>query len=259
MEYGLFLAVIVALAIWGGLGLLGRRTSSPAAPEGDNNVDAQPGRFIDVSAISAYEEQQADSNSIGSGSSKPSTQILSDKELLDKIRGMSPYGFEKYIALMFESFGYQATVTPSQNDGGVDVVIVKKERRGFVQCKKYIEKQVSLSEIRDFYGAIVDELEDIAYFVTTNVFTLQARDFAVSRPRDKLRLIDGKRLIYCIRLLERSDKPLPLPEDDYSSLKSCPECTSGWMVRRRNKRNGNSFWGCSNYPTCQYAVSYITD
>lgn len=154
MEYGLFLAVIVALAIWGGLGLLGRRTSSPAAPEGDNNVDAQPGRFIDASAISAYEEQRADSNSIGSGSSKPSTQILSDKELLDKIRGMSPYGFEKYIALMFESFGYQATVTPSQNDEGVDVVIVKKNDEASCSARNISKNRLACLR----YGIFMEQL-----------------------------------------------------------------------------------------------------
>ncbi|HDJ2774970.1 TPA: topoisomerase DNA-binding C4 zinc finger domain-containing protein, partial [Serratia rubidaea] len=34
----------------------------------------------------------------------------------------------------------------------------------------------------------------------------------------------------------------------------CPLC-SGTMRRRAGKKGGGSFWGCSNYPTCQGIIN----
>lgn len=34
---------------------------------------------------------------------------------------------------------------------------------------------------------------------------------------------------------------------------NCPKC-GGSMVLRRNRNNGNSFYGCSNYPKCKHTV-----
>ena len=70
----------------------------------------------------------------------PKVTPLSDHELLTKIRSMSPYDFEKYIAQLFEHFGYSAATTPYKRDGGIDIVLYKNGVQSYVQCKKYIEK-----------------------------------------------------------------------------------------------------------------------
>ncbi len=33
---------------------------------------------------------------------------------------------------------------------------------------------------------------------------------------------------------------------------SCPLCTEGRLLRRENKKNGNIFYSCSNYPYCEH-------
>ena len=38
----------------------------------------------------------------------------------------------------------------------------------------------------------------------------------------------------------------------------CPHCKSGKLVLRENTRNGNVFYGCSNYPFCDYTINDIT-
>ena len=38
------------------------------------------------------------------------------------------------------------------------------------------------------------------------------------------------------------------PEDDVS----CPRCVKGRLLRRENAKNGNYFYGCSNFPLCEY-------
>lgn len=46
-------------------------------------------------------------------------------------------------------------------------------------------------------------------------------------------------------LKERFDKPI--------DSNSCPKC-GGSMVLRQNRNNGNSFYGCSNYPKCRHTA-----
>ena len=40
------------------------------------------------------------------------------------------------------------------------------------------------------------------------------------------------------------------PEEDVS----CPQCIGGRLVRRENARNGNIFYGCSNFPLCEHTT-----
>ena len=35
---------------------------------------------------------------------------------------------------------------------------------------------------------------------------------------------------------------------------SCPRCTGGRQVRRENARDGSVFYGCSNFPLCEYTA-----
>lgn len=44
----------------------------------------------------------------------------------------------------------------------------------------------------------------------------------------------------------------PLPEDEIKQ--PCPKC-GGKLVKRRSKQGGKSFYGCSNYPDCDFAAA----
>jgi len=35
----------------------------------------------------------------------------------------------------------------------------------------------------------------------------------------------------------------------------CPQCKRGDVIQRQNKRTGQSFYGCSKYPDCKFAVA----
>ena len=37
---------------------------------------------------------------------------------------------------------------------------------------------------------------------------------------------------------------------------NCPQCKVGTVVERRNKQNGQPFWGCSSYPSCRFAAQH---
>ena len=181
---------------------------------------------------------------------------LSDHELLTKIRSMSPYDFEKYIAQLFEHFGYSAATTPYKHDGGIDIVLYKNGIQSYVQCKKYIKQTVKVSEVRDFYGAVVDHLHGgEAFFVATNIFSSDARRFVkYSTNGNKIRLIDNTGLLTIIRALESKGIVIPIPDasDISQKIKPCPRCRGGHLVIRYSKNNHSPFYGCSNYPECHY-------
>ncbi len=127
--------------------------------------------------------------------------FLSNRELLLKLREMKPREFEEYIADLFSKLGYKAEATGGPYDEGVDVIAEKDGIKHYIQCKKFITQEVSVSAVRDFYGAIADHLTNgKGYFITTNKFTLEAEKFAEDKP---IELIDGFKLINYIRLAEK--------------------------------------------------------
>jgi restriction system protein len=126
----------------------------------------------------------------------------SDRDLLRWLRDMKPSEFEDYIADLFLRLGYKANAVGGSHDGGIDVVIEKNGIKSYIQCKKFITSKVTVSDVRDFYGALVDHLASgKAYFITTNKFTLEAENFAEDKP---IELVDGYKLIRYIKMAKKN-------------------------------------------------------
>lgn len=168
-----------------------------------------------------------------------------DRELLLQLRGMSPKEFENYISDLFRKLGYRAEAVGKSHDGGIDVIAEKDGAKIYIQCKKFITSQVRVGDVRDFYGALVDHLANAqGYFITTNKFTLEAKQFAEDKP---LELIDGFALIKYIRMAEKDNKPNKRAIT--KAEKPCPKC-GGSLVEKNGKYG--KFYGCSNYPKCKF-------
>lgn len=128
-----------------------------------------------------------------------------DQELIWQLRGMSPSDFERYIADLFRKLGFRATQIGGPYDRGVDVIAEKDGVKYYIQCKKFITSKVGVGDVRNFYGALADHLADAkGYFITTNVFTLEAERFASDKP---IELIDGNRLIQYIKMAQKGTTP----------------------------------------------------
>lgn len=167
----------------------------------------------------------------------------SDRDLLQWLRGMKPSEFEKYIADLFTRLGYETKTVGTSHDGGIDVIAEKDGVKNYIQCKKFISSKVSVGDIRNFYGALADHLTNgKGYFITTNKFTLEAEKFAEDKP---IELIDGFRLIKYINMTKKDKSELK--EED----RACPRC-DGNLVKRTGKFG--EFYGCSNYPKCDYTT-----
>ena len=161
------------------------------------------------------------------------------KKQVQELQKLTPTQFEEYIAVLFGSLGYEAKVTGGKGDGGVDVEAVKDGHVHYIQCKKFISSKVPVGAVRDFYGAIADRVDGgKGYFITTNVFTLDAEKFAEDKP---IELVDKFKLMEYMKIADAE-----VPE---SKASVCPKCGSE-LVRRRGKYG--AFIGCSTYPECDY-------
>lgn len=91
--------------------------------------------------------------------------------------------FEQLIVDLLSRMGFQADLTATTGDGGIDVVATLDKPitggRYLIQCKRYrLENPVGAPTLRDFYGAVAAERGLKGVFITTSDFTVQARQFA---------------------------------------------------------------------------------
>jgi restriction system protein len=95
------------------------------------------------------------------------------KELLEKLKSIDPYYFEKVILMLLKGMGYGDFVeTSKSNDGGIDGII-NEDKLGlekiYIQAKRYGENKIREKEIRNFIGAMSGDTNK-GVFVTTSDF-----------------------------------------------------------------------------------------
>lgn len=169
-----------------------------------------------------------------------------DQELLEKIRTLDAYSFKKYIAEIFQSFGYQTKVTPYNRDNGIDIIMRKNNLQSYVQCKKHNISTVEASAVKDFYEPIASRLNGgFAFIITINSFSEDAKRFAKNpKYTSNIMLIDGQRLIRLIQSAEKaSSRPIPFPgSSNISTAKAetaptkIPQPPQQTLSRQKQKR-----------------------
>lgn len=217
---------------------------------------------------------------------KKQSAYFGTRRTLDDIKNLSWKEFEEFVGSLFGKLGYSVEVTGGLDDGGVDLILKKDGRVSLVQCKNYRVSKVSLSHVRDFYGAMNANLNyEAGYFITTGMFTLDAKHFAEDKP---IELIDGAKLMDYVRMTSQTKVPSsssarsnfdPVYSDTASvrrtsqkveqkepvttvnSLKApvCPRCGANMVQRTamKGERVGQKFWGCLNFPKCHATKLFI--
>ncbi len=108
---------------------------------------------------------------IDKGFTEIETQVKID--LLEKLKHIDPYYFEKVILILLKKMGYgDFTETTKSNDGGIDGII-NEDKLGldkiYIQAKRYGENKVREKDIRNFIGAMSGDTTK-GVFVTTTDF-----------------------------------------------------------------------------------------
>ena len=131
---------------------------------------------------------------IDSGFSTIETQVKT--ELLEKLKDINPYYFEKVILILLKKMGYGDFIETSRSgDGGIDGII-NEDKLGlekiYTQAKRYNENKVREKDIRNFIGAMSGDTSK-GVFITTSTFD----DSAIKKAREAhhtIILIDGNKL-----------------------------------------------------------------
>ncbi len=188
--------------------------------------------------------------SVSEASLNPRLLTLQDLQQMDWKR------FEELCQGYFQKKGYNARLTGSGADGGIDVILEKTTLEGkrikvYVQCKAWAEQKVGVKAVRELYGVMAADGVPVGVFITASDFTEDAQAFAKGK---KLQLVSGSRLLTLIGQLgevQQTDLATDTLSGDYKTP-TCPKCDIK-MVRRtvlKGKNKGNQFWGCRNFPAC---------
>ena len=118
-------------------------------------------------------------------------------ELLEKLKSLDPFYFEKVILILLKKMGYGDFIETSKTgDGGIDGIINEDKLgldRIYIQAKRYAETKVREKDIRNFIGAMSGDTQK-GVFVTTSTFD----SGAIKKAREAhhtIVLIDGLKLV----------------------------------------------------------------
>ena len=117
---------------------------------------------------------------IDSGFTTIKTEVKT--ELLEKLKEIDPYYFEKVILILLKKMGYGDFIETSKSgDGGIDGII-NEDKLGlekiYTQAKRYNENKVREKDIRNFIGAMSGDTSK-GVFITTSTFD----DSAIKKAR----------------------------------------------------------------------------
>lgn len=123
-------------------------------------------------------------------------------ELLDKLKSIDPFYFEKVILILLKKMGYGDFIETSKTgDGGIDGII-NEDKLGldkiYIQAKRYGDNKVREKDIRNFIGAMSGDTKK-GVFVTTSSFD----NGAIKKANDAhhtIILIDGIKLVDLMHL-----------------------------------------------------------
>ena len=177
--------------------------------------------------------------------------LLETQTGLDSLRSLSWREFEMLVGESFRRRGYSVEETGlGGKDGGIDLIVRKQGRTELVQCKQWKNRQVIVATVREMWGLKAHHQADGVHIVCIGEFTPDAAAFASGKP---IHLVTGQALLEMIKAVQTNPAPSAAAPRTNAIVESadihCPVCGSV-MVKRTNKRNGQTFMGCPQYPRC---------
>ncbi|WP_282051223.1 restriction endonuclease [Maribacter aquivivus] len=157
------------------------------------SVNSKKDDEVDIDSVNV--ENATPQDLIDSGFSTIETEVKT--ELLERLKEIDPYYFEKVILILLKKMGYGDFIeTSKSSDGGIDGII-NEDKLGlekiYTQAKRYNESKVREKDIRNFIGAMSGDTSK-GVFITTSTFdpgaTKKARE-----AHHSIILIDGAKLV----------------------------------------------------------------
>ncbi|WP_369941925.1 restriction endonuclease [Xanthomonas medicagonis] len=186
-------------------------------------------------------------------------RLLDTRTTLESLAAGGWRQFELLVGEAFRRQGYAVEETGLGGaDGGIDLILRKDGRRTLVQCKQWKRQQVGVSVVREMYGLLAHHQADAVKIVCVGGYTADAARFALGKP---IELIGGEQLLTMIQAAHRgsalgihpdsrTEPALGSNIETPSQSPTCRRCGSV-LVQRTNRRTGEAFLGCSQFPRCR--------
>lgn len=187
--------------------------------------------------------------------------LIKQKKLYEKVatstdaaalNEMSWADFERLVAEYYRRIGFQVSREGGNGpDGGIDLVLRKKNEKHLVQCKQWKAYKVGVQPVREFYGVMAANGAAGGYFVTSGVYTDDAKAFVKGL---NVELVDGSKLKKMIDIAQEKPTAAMSRKEvrQKTTAPACPKC--GMEMKKRTARQGSNagkeFWGCSGFPKC---------
>lgn len=157
------------------------------------SVKSEKEKEVQIDTVSV--ENASPQDLIDSGFSSIETEVKTN--LLERLKEIDPYYFEKVILILLKKMGYGDFVETSKSgDGGIDGII-NEDKLGlekiYTQAKRYNENKVREKDIRNFIGAMSGDTRK-GVFITTSTFDESAIKKA-HEAHHSIILIDGAKLV----------------------------------------------------------------
>ena len=180
-------------ALLSGKLLLSDLQNDPDFIQHRSSVENKKGNETEIETVNV--ENASPQDLIDTGFSTIETEVKT--ELLDKLKELDPYFFEKVILILLKKMGYGDFIETSKSgDGGIDGII-NEDKLGlekiYTQAKRYNENKVREKDIRNFIGAMSGDTSK-GVFITTSSFD----DAAIKKAREahhSIILVDGSKLV----------------------------------------------------------------
>lgn len=178
--------------------------------EPKDHLDYVRNRLEDVSKHESppiIELQYLDESSVAeAGEGGSPFQLDSSDDLVERLRRLEPYDFERFVAYVWEEMGWVTRVTSESRDEGIDVIAEKNDlldQRLLIQAKCYSESnKVGAREVQQYSSLQHKNEVDMVAIVTTGGFTRGARDRASEL---NVKLVDSEDLVKLIQKLNTSE------------------------------------------------------
>jgi restriction endonuclease Mrr len=148
-------------------------TTSNSLITGIDDTDSLTG---DLAAIESYCANHAQGHAIESEWVKEKADL--SIETLKKIEWFS---FELFCKIYYECIGYKVTKTKAGADGGIDLLLYKKDSAvpcALVQCKTRAHRDIGVNYIRELLGVMTSNKVDKGILITNSGFTKESLEFA---------------------------------------------------------------------------------
>lgn len=152
---------------------------------------------------------------------------------LSYLRQIDEDDFEDFVADLWERYDWKSKVTSGSNDGGIDVIVKKKEpvrQKHAIQVKRFAEgNKISAPQVRQ-YNSIrsLEQNTDSVIVLTTSSFSDPGEDEAEDL---NVKMVDGPRLYDIIDNVEAEDLVL-----EYVSIDDPQETEGNKMPKEDQQR-----------------------